>query len=468
MARGGGGGGFYAVASGRREGIFSTWSEAEAAVKGHSGAKFKKFPTFHEAQAYITAYGSAPAHRTSASSSNSSHSSDAGAHVPSRKHARSSENYSATHAPAAKRAHVGNHHHSSSNNSTSANTPQVFYAVAEGHNTSVVTSWSQVLSLTDGYDRPVFRKFSSREAAEAFLAGYALPSRRDGATLRPDSRRSVEPKSPRAGTATPTATTTDTTTLVPTTSISNASSATTAPRASHTDDLSHPERPPLLPERFWYAVAKGRATGVFETWYDAKKHVDGLFSARYKKFPSREEAEAFVAQHRESTGSHASDPDPQHPDSLVAFCDGSALQNGRRGCQAGYACVFPHTPAWNVATKLVEPRATNNRAEYFAALEAMKRANFEDPTHTRVLFIFSDSMLLIRSMTEWLDTWRRNAWRKADGAPVLNRDILEQLVAAQGSRRIVWRHVKAHTGRKDWCSTWNDAADQAARRAASS
>jgi ribonuclease HI len=128
--------------------------------------------------------------------------------------------------------------------------------------------------------------------------------------------------------------------------------------------------------------------------------------------------------------------------------------------------VFPHCESWNVAKKLNEPRATNNRAEYFAALEAMRRANIENPSQDQLLYIFSDSMLLIRSMTEWIGKWQKNNWRKADGQPVLNRDILETLVHEQGTRRIIWRHVKAHTGRTDWKSKWNDAADRAAQGAA--
>ena len=38
----------------------------------------------------------------------------------------------------------------------------------------------------------------------------------------------------------------------------------------------------------------------------------------------------------------ATDPDPEHPSTLVAFCDGSAIGNGKSGCRAGWACIFPH------------------------------------------------------------------------------------------------------------------------------
>ena len=44
---------FYAVASGRKPGIYSTWPEAEAQVKGYGGAKYKGFPSRSEAETWM-------------------------------------------------------------------------------------------------------------------------------------------------------------------------------------------------------------------------------------------------------------------------------------------------------------------------------------------------------------------------------------------------------------------------------
>lgn len=49
MARGG----FYAVAEGRKRGIFTSWAECEAQIKGYSGSVHKKFPTSEAAQAFL-------------------------------------------------------------------------------------------------------------------------------------------------------------------------------------------------------------------------------------------------------------------------------------------------------------------------------------------------------------------------------------------------------------------------------
>ncbi len=44
---------YYAVKEGKEVGIYSTWAECEAQVKGYSGAKYKKFKTENEALEFI-------------------------------------------------------------------------------------------------------------------------------------------------------------------------------------------------------------------------------------------------------------------------------------------------------------------------------------------------------------------------------------------------------------------------------
>ncbi|NLY77871.1 MAG: reverse transcriptase-like protein [Tissierellia bacterium] len=44
---------YYAVKVGRKVGIYNTWSECEAQVKGYSGAVYKKFTTHKEALKFI-------------------------------------------------------------------------------------------------------------------------------------------------------------------------------------------------------------------------------------------------------------------------------------------------------------------------------------------------------------------------------------------------------------------------------
>ena len=45
-----------------------------------------------------------------------------------------------------------------------------------------------------------------------------------------------------------------------------------------------------------YAVARGRTTGVFDTWSACEKSVKGFSRALYKRLPGRAEAIAWVQE----------------------------------------------------------------------------------------------------------------------------------------------------------------------------
>ena len=61
--------------------------------------------------------------------------------------------------------------------------------------------------------------------------------------------------------------------------------------------------------------------------------------------------------------------------------------------------------------------------------------------------------------------WKRNGWRKADGDPVLNLDLVQEISAKVAERPVVFHYERAHTGKKDWESRWNEVADNLAKKA---
>jgi ribonuclease HI len=86
------------------------------------------------------------------------------------------------------------------------------------------------------------------------------------------------------------------------------------------------------------------------------------------------------------------------------------------------------------------PQTTNNRMELTAVIEALRRV--PPPTPVRVI---TDSQYVMQGLTRWLPGWRRRGWRTANGQPVLNRDLWEQLVALDGGR-VRWEWVRGHQG----------------------
>ena len=156
---------------------------------------------------------------------------------------------------------------------------------------------------------------------------------------------------------------------------------------------------------------------------------------------------------------------PERPDSkFIVFTDGSSIGNGRKDARAGYAIYWPAMQDLNEAGHIVG--GTNNQAEFTAAVKALEAANRVDPEGRETVYVYTDSMLLINTVTKWLNGWRKAGWRKRDGTQVLNLDLVKRLDDLTRSRRVVWTHVSAHTGREDWMSKYNDVVDKKARAVA--
>lgn len=215
----------------------------------------------------------------------------------------------------------------------------------------------------------------------------------------------------------------------------------------------------------FYAVAKGRSPGIYSTWAEAKKQVDGFKFPKYRKFETREEAEAFIKDVPVVDSPPA--PVVLQKEGLVVFTDGSAIGNGKHGAKAGYAAVFPNHPHLTLSRPLQGTPKTNNRAEFMACIDALEVANKEDPTMQEPLHVYTDSQLLINTVTKWMAGWKRKGWRKSTGEPIMNEDLVKRLDELLGSgRKVTWTHVEAHTGNTDWVSTWNDVVDKMAKSAA--
>lgn len=152
-------------------------------------------------------------------------------------------------------------------------------------------------------------------------------------------------------------------------------------------------------------------------------------------------------------------PQPATPPPIIAFTDGSFKNN-----VAGCAVVFPDYQDQNYSSRLTD--STNNRAEYIALIKAVEIANEHiDPPRQRDLVVNTDSELLVNTINKWMSGWKRRGWMKADGKPVKNLDLVKRIDELLKTRRVLVRHVRAHTNRQDYSSRWNDAADKLAKLA---
>ncbi|KAB8240450.1 hypothetical protein BDV35DRAFT_124093 [Aspergillus flavus] len=272
-----------------------------------------------------------------------------------------------------------------------------YYAVKAGYQPGVYYAWNDCLTQVTGYK---VQAFSTLEEANAFLTGSKLPPA-PGAT------------------------------------------------ASSTE-----------PSRF-YGIQRGRVPGVYTDWAKAQEQIKGFARPRYKKFSTKEEAEAFVKLGQANGASFAGntseiqklpgapgilsdvlkdeqgspiepgdgplppgaedgfDPnvllDPKSgkvvyktkeqksvtktkatgpPGMLRIYTDGSSLKNGRALASAGVGVYFGPGDNRNVSEPLKGSRQTNQRAELTAILRALDIA----PRH-RDVTIFTDSQYAIKCVT---------------------------------------------------------------------
>ena len=195
----------------------------------------------------------------------------------------------------------------------------------------------------------------------------------------------------------------------------------------------------------FYAVKRGRKTGLFTVWAECAAQVKGFQGAVYKGFMTEEEARAWLGgadARTEQPRAAAEMAAPSAPDAdYIIHTDGSCLRNP--GGAGGWAAVIETAATGAVEEKSGgDPETTNNRMELTAALMALSAV----PEGARVA-LYTDSQYLKNAFTKfWLPAWKKRGWKKADGEPVLNQDLWVQLDAAFAARQVQFHWVKGHAG----------------------
>ncbi|WP_232548449.1 ribonuclease HI family protein [Propioniciclava soli] len=135
---------------------------------------------------------------------------------------------------------------------------------------------------------------------------------------------------------------------------------------------------------------------------------------------------------------------------IIAAADGSSLSNPG---PAGWAW-FVDGDRWRAGGW---KHGTNNMGELMAVLDLLEQtAGAGDD-----LLVYCDSQYVINAVTKWMPGWKRKGWKKADGKPVLNVELLQGIDRAIAGRRVTFEWVKGHAGHE-----LNEAADARARAAA--
>ncbi|KAG5670564.1 hypothetical protein PVAND_000818 [Polypedilum vanderplanki] len=267
----------------------------------------------------------------------------------------------------------------------------------------------------------------------------------------------------------------------------------------------------------FYAVAKGKETGIYSTWDDCQLQVKGFSGAIYKKFKTKAEAEEFIEKKSEpvkkkrkieyteedeirdilkfvetcedeeiptSSTNKSTNKDYSKPKIkselpgettlkkygkyifnedangfVHVFTDGSCESNGSKFARAGLGVYFGKNHPLN-ASEPVKGKATNNVGEIQASIKAIESAQ---SCEIRKLNIFTDSQYLMNSICIWMPKWKKNKWMLANQKEVKNKidfQRLDQLINS-GNMLIKWSYIPAHKGHDG-----NEAADRLAKEGA--
>lgn len=137
-------------------------------------------------------------------------------------------------------------------------------------------------------------------------------------------------------------------------------------------------------------------------------------------------------------------PDIKH---IVIHTDGACRGNPGPG---GWGAIL----IWGDKVKELsggEDRTTNNRMELTAVIKALEA--LKEPVEVDV---YSDSVYVVRGITEWVADWISRGWKRSSG-PVENIELWQRLVELNDRHQVRYHWVRGHDGNE-----LNERADRLA------
>jgi len=120
------------------------------------------------------------------------------------------------------------------------------------------------------------------------------------------------------------------------------------------------------------------------------------------------------------------------------YTDGACSGNPGKG---GWGAVLVYKETEKEMSGF-EAETTNNRMELTAVIKALEA--LKEPCRVTLT---TDSKYVCDAINkEWLFSWQKNGWRKADKKPALNVDLWEQLLPLLKTHEVTFVWVKGHDG----------------------
>ncbi|GEM_PF-294866 len=201
----------------------------------------------------------------------------------------------------------------------------------------------------------------------------------------------------------------------------------------------------------FYAIAVGRRPGIYENWPEAQAQVLGFQGAKYKGFPTRAEAEAWL----EKPIFRASAPGGRKTSARTAPPVNTGASSGEEGVQIytdGGSRFNPGPGGYGVVQLYRGERiersggfrlTTNNRMELMACIVALSELEYRD----QPVALYSDSSYVVNGISRgWARSWQKRGWIKADRQPAVNPDLWAQLLRLVDELQVTFHWVRGHSG----------------------
>jgi ribonuclease HI len=202
-----------------------------------------------------------------------------------------------------------------------------------------------------------------------------------------------------------------------------------------------------MTKNIYYAVYKGRKTGIFRTWEECLDAIDGYSKPIYKKFNDIEDAKYFL---KNGTMPALDQKLIKKDDIISVFTDGSTIRKGNK-IYYGYGVYIPEYDI-RLSKTYIDEKPTNNRCELTAILVGINIIAREY-NKKKEIHIYTDSKYSIMMLMK--EEYEDNT---------LNIDIIKKIrdIIRDNDLRVVYYKVKAHTGYTDEISIANDIVDKLA------
>lgn len=193
----------------------------------------------------------------------------------------------------------------------------------------------------------------------------------------------------------------------------------------------------------YYAVKKGRNTGIFTSWESCRASVTGYSGAQYKSFSTLEEAEDYLEGNREAVAESSKEEDK---DICTAYVDGSFDLSKKA---YSYGCILLYQGERREISRAFiggeDVSMRNVAGELEGAMAAMK---FCEERKIKTLHLYYDY--------QGIESWATGEWKRNRSGTIRYKEFYDSLKNV----KVVFHKVKGHSGVE-----LNEAVDRLAKAA---